>query len=163
MTSVEKPRTTKVEGFADTNKIIASDRLKQGGKLLIIPFKAGAEVEASDELNKITLMMVKGIAEELQASNVPFKILTSEDADCAELIIKGHVVRMSKAGGIKKWLPGKNIINLKVVGVLLERESQDRLAVFSMQKSLNESQEDFKLLGYSLGKDIGRFIASGLN
>ena len=161
-TQVEKPTISVNHGFADTNRVIDPQRIKQGGKLLIIPFKAGEEVEANDELNKVALMMVKGIAEELKVQDSPFTILTAEDADTADLIIKGHVVKMNQTIGLKKWIPGQNGIDLKVNGEMIDKKSNKRLLVFSQQKTGKQPQEDFKSLGKNIGYDIGRYIMTGV-
>ena len=161
-TPVEKPKVSEIQGFADTNKIIDPQKIKQGGGLLIIPFKAGEGVEANEELNKVALMMVKGIAEELSLNSSPFKILTAENADSADLMIKGHVMKMGQTRGPKKWIPGQNAITLKVTGELIDKKTQKRVLVFSQQRMGKQPLEDFKSLGKALGYDIGHFIITAI-
>ena len=84
-----------------------------------------------------------------------------ENADTADIIIKGHVVKMSQTGGLKKLVPGMKSLNLKVTGEMVERTSNRRILVFSKQQGTKQDKEDFKALGYAIGQDIGRFIAAG--
>ena len=158
----ERPRVIQDHGFTDTNKIIDRSRIKTGGKILIIPFKAGAGVEENSELEKISMLMVKGIAEELSLGKTPFQILNSEDYNDAEMIIQGHVVRLDQTRGVKQYLPGKKEIILKVSGEVIDRKSKDRLMVFSQQRIGKEPSEDFKSLGGVIGHDIGRFIMTAV-
>lgn len=158
----ERPRVTKSQGFTDTNRIIDQERLKMGGHLLIIPFKAGEGVEANDELDKIALMMVKGIAEELTSSNAPFSIMNSGNFNDSDLVIKGHVVKIDQTKGLKKLIPGKMEIVLKVSGELIDRKTNERLLVFSQQRTQRDPRGDFKSLGNTIGHDIGRFIMTAV-
>ncbi|MFA5088971.1 MAG: hypothetical protein WC552_08080 [Candidatus Omnitrophota bacterium] len=143
-------------------RVVDEKRLGEGGNLLIVPFSAGVGVVASDELEGISLMIVKGIAEVLLGSAAPLKILDAQSAHTADLILNGHIVRKAeRREGRKLFLGGKNR-RLGVKGEVIDRKTGKVVAYFTNEKIVGGAARDYRALGQAIGQDIGRFLLSGL-
>ena len=141
-------------------RVFQRERIAHGGNLLVVPFSAGEGVQASDELDHVSLEIVKGISDILQAKGRPFKFLDSEDAQSADLVIKGRVVRLEEKTGFK-MLPGKHkILSLAVEGSVIEVQGEEILAKFSQDKKGAGKGDTFENLGYRIGVEIGQFLLS---
>ena len=145
-----------------TGKILDDQLLRQGGKVLIVPFKAGVNVAADDELDKIALMMVKGIAEALMEKGATFEILGPDRAREADFIVSGYVTGVGQSSRFSRWMFEKPCVSLQVEGRIIQAASQKNVAVFTDEERADSRKKDHKQLGYDIGKDIGRFILSGL-
>lgn len=139
-------------------KIVMESRLQQGGNLLIVPFKAGTGVEASDELDKAALMIVKGITEKLKEDETLLKIVSAEHAETADLEIKGHITQFERPRGMKKWLPKQDSLRLSLEGQLIDLKNGGPVALFSHHAILKLKQDENKAAIYQIGSGIGRFI-----
>lgn len=148
--------------FLQTTKIINLKRLEKGGNLLIVPFTAGAGVEATEELDKVSLMIVKGIIDILNENNSNFRILVSENAEQADLIIKGHIISMKKTPLMKKWIRGKSMAGLAINGKMINSETGEAVVIFSDNRKVANKKETHKELGYMIGQDVGRFMHQGV-
>ena len=146
----------------DTNKVVDASRLTKGGNLLIIPLRAGAGVPATEELDKISLMFVKGAIEALQKGHSPFKILNASNAESADLIIKGHVIRLSESQGLKRWIKKEKRLDLGVDAEMIDEKTGQTVLYFLRQKTAIQKSEDYKSMAYDLGQDIGQFILNQL-
>src|SRR3989344_230060 len=135
------------------NSVIDIDRLKRGGNLLIVPFRAGAGVAATADLDRTALSIVQGLADTLQNSSASFKILTDENADQAELILKGHIIKMEESKGIKKWMGGKKY--LAAQSGISDQKTNELIANFDFSALPGDSKTDYKKLGYQIGEQIG--------
>lgn len=145
-----------------TGKILDGQLLRQGGKVFIVPFKAGVNVVADDELDKISLMMVKGIAEAIKENGAAFEILGPDRAREADWIVSGYVTGVGRPSRLIRWIFQKRRISLQVEGRMVQSPSQKNVAVFTDEERANPREKDHKQLGYDIGRDIGRFIVSAL-
>lgn len=146
--------------FIRDGKVLDAQRVRAGGKLLIVPFTAGVGVEADVLLDKIALMIVKGMAEVLKDEASRFEVLVSENAQEADFVIRGHVTEMNKASRIRRWIPGNREISLGIEGQMTDAGNRETLLVFTHGIKARSDQEDYQQLGYRIGKDIGRFLLS---
>ncbi|MBU0468550.1 MAG: hypothetical protein KKD07_04935 [Candidatus Omnitrophica bacterium] len=146
--------------FVKTGSIIDVDRIKYGGKLLIIPFKAGENVELNDQIDKVSLRIVKGIAEALLEGNSKFQILLDHNADEADIVIKGFITGFKTVPKWKNWFPGKKNISLSVEGKMIDVKTQSTICVFQDRSETSKKEEDHKHLGLTIGQNIGQFILS---
>jgi len=138
------------------NEVIQQDRLKQGGPLLIVPFYAGVNVAATDELNEMALRIVKGTVDTLQQAPSPFVILTAETAGQAELELTGKITQQNETGGLKKWI-GKRKKILSAAGKIVDVRTGDVILKFSRSRE-GKAGQSFDDLGYQLGREIGQYI-----
>ena len=154
---VEQPR---IVARVNSGKILNDKRLKEGGNIVILPFKAGAGVEATDELDKLSLMIVKGIADTLTNQSNNFNILVSENANKADLILEGHITSLRQPSKLNRLILRKKKKDLGVKGKMIDRTTGQTLMIFShTQESKNPKAND-QDLAYQLGTNIGFFILS---
>lgn len=148
--------------FVQSGRIVQEGRLAEGGKLLIMPFTAGEGVAATEQLDRIALIVVKEISEIIMEKEVPLEILMAHNADDAEMTISGHIVKMDTTKGFKKWVLGKRKKLFGVEGKMIDLKTNKVILYFSHKRETKEKKESFEDLGLMIGQDIGRFIVSGI-
>ena len=146
--------------FVKTGIIVDAERIKKGGNLLIIPFKAGENVELNDQIDKAALRIVKGISESLIDGDSNFKILLAHNADEADIIIKGFITEFGTVPKWKKWGPFKKKISLRIEGKMIDLKSQNTVCVFQDSRTTSKKEDDHNSLGLTIGRNIGQFILS---
>lgn len=153
-----------VSSYSFDGKVLDSERLKSGGKIYLIPFSAGVGVEASEALDEASLMLLKGIYEELSSTNSALVVLTSGQGSSADFILRGHFVKWgdSVSTGIKKFLPSGKQRIISVDGEIVERSTGNVLVHFVDSKGAAARSDDHRGMGFEIGKDIGRFILSAV-
>lgn len=161
--SLIEPQVVEPLKFVRDGKVVDAHALKEGGKIVIIPFKAGSGVEATDQLDKTALMLVKGIADLLEKEGASFEVLTGENAADADFVIKGYITKVSQPSLVGRWILGNNRIGLEVEGRMVEAHSSRSILVFAHGQKARMKEKDHKQLGYLLGEDIARFLISVQN
>lgn len=146
--------------FVAQGKVVNSQALGQGGRLLIVPFKAGAGVEANEELSRAALMIVKGVADVLQEKDSSFEILSGGNASTADFILQGHVIRQKTPSRLGRWILRDRKIRMEVEGRLFNARSRETVLLFTHLREGVTAGGDAKELGYAIGEDLGRFILS---
>ncbi len=158
----QKPKTLAL--VADTSpldqtRVFQKEKLSVGGNLLVVPFSAGENVEASDQLDRVSLMIVKGISDLLGKTDKPFKVLVEKDAQNADFVIKGRIVQMQQKSPFHKpWEKKLSKYILRVEGSVLGVQDDEILAKFSKIEDANSQTEIFETLGYQIGEQIGHFL-----
>ena len=142
----------------DTAQVLNAHALKEGGNLLMVPFKAGVGVEASDELDKLALMIIRGAAQTLENNATPYRILDAQNASQAQMVMQGYVLQRSRPGGWQRWFPGPKEILLKVEGRLTEGRTGALILHFIHQKRADLREKDEMALAEEIGRDIGKFL-----
>ncbi|HOW36134.1 MAG TPA: hypothetical protein PL155_06955 [Candidatus Omnitrophota bacterium] len=153
----------KVDELVDEARVLDTAAFKSGGNLLIVPFRPGPGVEANDKMEKISLMAFKGIMETLGKARTPFRILTNEDAENTDLVLKGHVTALGESRGVTKWVAGQEKSFLAIEGQMSDPETGKNVLVFSYREIVGLNQEDYQLMSYRIGQRVGEFILSQLN
>ena len=146
------------DSFVKAGKVIDAPRLKKGGKLLVIPFPAGVNVVANERSDKIALMIVKGIADQLKESR--FQVLNDQNAHEADLIVMGHVTADGAPSKWDQWFLRKARNAVGVEGRIADAASNAAVLIFAHSAQASGRREDHAQLGYDIGRDIGRFIVS---
>ncbi len=146
--------------FVRNGRVVNAASLRQGGKVLVVPFTAGAGVEADVFLDKTVLMMVKGIADTFKESALRFEILDNANAQDADFIVNGHVVEMQSASRPIRWILKRGEISVGVEGRMIDAKTHETVLVFSHRLNTRSGEKNQKQPGYAIGQDIGRFILS---
>jgi len=136
-------------------RIFEANRFKEGGGLLMIPFKAGPGVEASNELDRIALMMVKGLSEVIQEDKTPFVLADPKNPQTIKLILEGRVIRLDEPSRMKRWIPGKDMTTMAVEGYIVENETEKIVARFLYTEEFGPDVKDYSEIGYAIGKKLG--------
>ena len=133
--------------------------LKEGASVVVVPFTAGTDVEATQDLQRVSLMVLKGIVGTLQNDNIHLKVFSSEDAGKADLVIQGHITRReSSVGSSKKWLFHSKAVVLALEARVMERKTGDLVLIFSQEQKADLTQKDELTLAQEMGKDIAAFL-----
>lgn len=146
-----------------TGKIVNRDALIKDGTLAVLPFKAGQGAAADPQLDRISLMIAKGIIDFLNEEKVPFKILTTQDQGSPQMVIEGYIENLKRPGKISRWILRRSQTTLRVSGQMIVAGSKERVLIFQDTKSLKDPKRDGLDIAYQTGQDLGRFIADALN
>lgn len=148
--------------FNLANRIIDPQRLKQGGGLIILPFKAGSNVEASDKLDAVSLEIVKGVSEYFSSNDTShqFRILAQEQSQQAAFIIKGYITSFLEPQKGRLGLFRNNRKKIAIESWLIDAKTQKKIVYFREQKESKEFYDDLSTLGHSLGQQMAKFISS---
>ena len=149
-----------LNGFVVKGQIVDAGRLRQGKNIAVIPFKAGVGVEANEDLERIALMIVKGITDVFaDDQGTSFNILTAENSKEADFVIQGHVTNVKGPSRVSRWVLRKGQKTLSVDGKMIDAQTGKAIAVFTDQ--VTSKTENYRDLGYRIGKDIGLYTLSG--
>lgn len=161
---VHEGRPFESSGFVEKGRIVDGQRLQSGRNVVVIPFKAGVGVEATEALDKIALMIVKGISDAFasEGGGHHLQLLTVEDSQKADMIIQGHVTAMEHPSKIGRWILFKDTKKLGVEGKMTDAQTGEVILSFSDHAVSGAQREDHTQLGYRIGKNIGRFISAGM-
>ena len=137
--------------------------LKEGRSIVVVPFSAGPNVEATQDLERVSLMIVKGTVGALN-DNSHLKVFSSADADKPDLVIQGHIThREIDAKGARKWLlfhSKENVLALEAR--VTERTTGNLVVIFSQQRKADIHQKDELTLAREMGKEIAEFLLKQL-
>jgi len=138
-------------------QVISAALIPPGANVLIVPFSPGPMVVASDEIEHISLRLVKGMSEEIENSS-DLKVLAGSRAQEAQVVIKGRIKRICA----KKyfWFFGQErAASLMVEGEAISRPGGQPIAHFTATISRQDKGGNFEALAEQLGRDIGTFFA----
>jgi hypothetical protein len=152
--------------FVVKGRIIDKQRLRRVQNIVVIPFSAGPGVEASEKLDKAALMIIRGISDSFDKDERRrerhFSVLTAGDSQESDLIIKGHITAMKAPSKIKRWVLLKGEKRLGVEGKMIAPDTGEAIIIFTDHAETSAKEEDYRLLGYRIGRNIGRFILYGV-
>lgn len=152
--------------YVEKGSIVDSLRLQKKQNIVIVPFTAGVGVEASDELDGVALMIIKGISDTFATDRTGkhnhFNILTAENAQNADLVVQGRVTQMTTSSKVSRWVLFKGEKKLGVEGKMLDPKTDEPTLIFVDHAKTRTRDENFKRLGYRIGTNIGRFILSSV-
>lgn len=151
------PKVSRLEN----SKILDQEKLAKGGKILVVPFTPGVDVTADEELDRVSLMIVQGIAGSLDG-NPRFSVLNAENADTADFILEGRVIAMSKPGKLQK-LVSRGKKHIAVEGKMVDAKSGNMVLHFTDSKESQNKKEPILNLGSAIGQDIGKFLDSSVD
>ena len=120
-------------------------KVRSGGKLGFVPFKAGPQAEDNEELDKLSLMLIKGIREGLQAHKAAFTV--TDKAEEADFILEGYIEEFSRT-------------KFSVSGEIWGRDSGAKVLTFASSRTMKPKKSDSLDTAYRAGVAIGNFIAA---
>ena len=147
--SVE-PGKTAVSG-----DIVNASRLNSGGKLGLAVFKAGPGAQSDEQLDQISLMLIKGINERLQEHQT--SLIVTDDEDSADLILQGYVEEFFQPGKFDRWVKHKNRCRLSVSGEIWQRDTGTKVLTFASSQTIPLKAQHLDI-AYRMGQAIGDFI-----
>lgn len=140
------------------SRVLNAEKLRKGGQVLVVPFSAGAGVAADYQLDMVSFQIIRGLADTLEQAGSKFQVLDAANAQSADLVVRGRIIRLQQAGGVAVWPAKKRPAAVSVEGSVIVVDSQDIIAKFALDKPGDDPSETPPELGYRLGTDIGKFI-----
>lgn len=141
-----------------TAQLVDPQSFPKGGKLLVLAFQAGPNIVADERLDKVALMMIKGLADEIKDKQTQFQIVGAQEAREADYIISGQIIRMVTPPKWRRWMLRPSVNKLSVEGRMTQSASGATIFVFTHSRKITAGRQDYAQLGYEIGKDIGRFL-----
>ncbi len=148
-----------IPSYVHQGKVVDWDRLLKGGRLVIVPFYPGENVAATNDLERISLMIVKGVSEAIKQSNVPIEVLFAEEAAQADLKMTGLITKLSTTD--RWWKIFQHQKQHKVIeiqGRMAQIDNDNPVLIYSHRIDTSKSADSFVNLGYVIGQDVGNFI-----
>ena len=133
-----------------------------GGKVAFVPFVAGKEAEAGEELDRMSLMMVKGAADAFNSVRTPWQIVTDENAEEASYVIDGRVEEYGRTRGEGR-IPflGKKTYTLKIRAEM-RRVATGEIAAVIFGYKIFRYRKAGERAAYEIGERIaGELIKQG--
>lgn len=148
-----------VVDFTD-KKLVNKAVLSAGGKLLVLPFRAGEGVPSNEELDKVSLVVIRGIVDSFNASkgHSKLEIIFSDDRNEADFVLMGYITKMSSPSRLAKWVLRKKQSILAAEGKILQRKSS--IPVVTFKEKVKMKDKAFSELGLELGQKVGHFIVN---
>ena len=157
-----QPVPVEANAFVELGRIIDAQALKNGKGIAIVPFTAGVDVAATEEVDKAALMIIKGVSDVFGKAPGQFTVLTKENAETADFFIKGHVSDIQDFSKVGSWVLLKGQRSVSVEGKMINAQTGEAVLVFSDTQQTQENGEDHGRLGYLIGENVGHFILSGV-
>ncbi|MCA9401837.1 MAG: hypothetical protein KC713_09430 [Candidatus Omnitrophica bacterium] len=157
----EEPNTVVKAGPSydiDRSHVINADIFQRAEKIAVVPFNPGPGIPANEELDRISLMIVKGVAETINQQSSGLEVLVDENVGSAELILEGHITEVTKASLFKKMTLRSQERGVSVKGRLIDRKTGEPILVFTDTKEALEDKELLEDIGERIGRSIGQFI-----
>jgi len=126
-----------------------------------VPLSAGTNVEATDELDQVAMMIVRGMTDVFGQYDSNLKVILNEDDHKADFILDGHIIRLDKPSRTKRWMPGRDKIHINIQGSIVDVHTNRTVAVFVNQQAI-ESNDSLYERAQGMGKDIVTFILSNI-
>lgn len=145
-----------------TGRLVDKKSFIPDGTLAVLPFKAGEGVAADPQLDRMSLMISKGIIDYLKEEKLPFEILLTQDQGDPQMLVEGYIESFKKSSrlGVLFFRPRKSQLN--VSGQVIVVSNKERILVFKHVKSTTDPQKSGLDLAYHTGHDLGRFIADAI-
>ena len=142
-------------------KVINSKKFIPEGKLLIVPFSAGEDVPATDDLSRFALRIVKGLSDGL-GQNKTFVVLNADNSSEAQLTLRGRIVQQRQP---RQGMPffkkdGKKI--LAVAGELLDSVSGETILYFSLIQAAITPTDSFDDVAQALGTNLAQGLCDAV-
>lgn len=145
----------------EKSKVVNASRLKEGGKVAMLAFKAGVGVEATEQLDKTSLEVVKGFSDFLAEHSSPLRFVGADAAEETTFVLSGNFSSIDVVSSLWPWAQTKITISLTIDGKLQDATTKETIAVFNFKRKFFGKKADLYQLGYLLGQDIGQFLVTG--
>jgi hypothetical protein len=149
----------KNEGSSVVGAVLDADTLAQGGEIALVPFKAGTNAEATDELDRLSLIITKGITDSLNAQATSLKVVDAAEGK-PRVALQGYIEEFSRSGKMSRVMMRPNEMSFSVVGEVWLISDGKRLLTFSTDKRFDPKKQKAVDAAYHLGKEIGDFIGA---
>ncbi|HQP10882.1 MAG TPA: hypothetical protein PKV41_05810, partial [Candidatus Omnitrophota bacterium] len=161
----DKERAPEIAAGVRKGSVMDAQALKDGKNIAVIPFTAGVGITADNALDKIALMIVKGLSDAIAdgGGEREFLVLTAENIQEADFVVQGRIDSMKVPSRMRRWVLLEGRKSLGVSGKMINAKTGEAVLVFNDDIQTVEKSESHNELGYRIGKNIGLFILSAAN
>lgn len=129
-----------------------------GGNLALMPFRAGPQAEANDELDRLSMAILRGIKDTLDEHHSVLHVITNESQGQPQMVLQGYIQEYSKVGRLSRLMMRPYRNRIIVVGEIWLAVGGQRLLNFSAQRDFNPKKDKPGDVAYAIGQAIGDFI-----
>jgi hypothetical protein len=138
--------------YATSVELLGGWPVKGAQKVYFEPFSVGVGAVAGDEFDHLALMMVKGFSDGLEARG-RFTLVSGDDADTADIVIKGRIDGFKRRGFFRKT------VSMKVRGDVCLASNDEVLAIIYVQRWFKNKGKNSDKAAY----DVGYVVAHKLS
>jgi len=151
-----------ISKYLNEVRIINTERLKDGGTLLVLPFRPGSDVMVDESFDKVVLMLTRGFIDVYEDEGDSFRdtnidLIFSEKHYKADFTVDGFIIKKEKPSFFKKWFLFKRDIHLVIKG-RIQDEQRRTVATFRDKRSVSGKKGNHKQLARLIGQNIAKFI-----
>jgi len=128
-----------------SGNVVDAAKLKTAAKLGFSSFRAGPQAAADDQLDRLSLMLIKGIKDSLEAKKV--SLATTDQEEGADVVMDGYIEEFSRK-------------RFSVSGELWDKETGAKVLVFGASRVLRPKKDNPMDTAYEVGTVIGDYIAA---
>ncbi|MBI3314746.1 MAG: hypothetical protein HYZ86_02215 [Candidatus Omnitrophica bacterium] len=135
--------------------LVDAAALKSGGKIAFTPLKAGARTSADEQSDRVSLMIIKGIANRLAQARTSLIIAAPEDEP--NLVFQGYIEELSQNGRLKRLVLRRGKGRLAISGEIWLSSTGAKVLTFAGDAHLGDFKDVFQAadaLGDALGYEI---------
>lgn len=145
-----------------TGQLVNKKAFIKKGSLAVLPFKAGENAEADPQLDRMSLMISKGIIDYCKEQNLPFTLLLTQDQGSPDMVVEGYIENFTESSRFDGLFFRPRKFLLTVNGELTVLDSKERILVFKQTKTMTGATKNGLDLSYQAGLDLGRFIVDAV-
>ncbi len=141
--------------------VLDKEFLVKGGTLGLRSLRAGNNASADDQLDTVSMMVLKGVSESLVNQKSVLKIpeANQQSFDC---VLDGYVQEISGPGKMSRLFLRKSKGNLAIEGEIWRTDTQERVLQFNASVVLNVKKDKIENKAYELGLALGNYIAQAV-
>ena len=136
-------------------EVLHSDVLARGGAILVEPFRAGPDAEATPVLDRFALLIVKGAVDALDNEGGRLSYRASDSPGKADFVIEGHIDQFKVPGTVDKMMLKKEA-TIRIKGELRDLKSGEIIALVYDQRNLINDPKGREMAAYAIGVDMVR-------
>ncbi len=129
--------------------------LASGGKIAFTPFKAGPQAIDDEQLDHVSLVIIKGMVDRINQGKTSLSIAAGDEL--SNLIVQGYIEDFSQNGKFDRWVLRRDKGCLAISGEIWLPSSGAKAATFSGYARLNhykDVSQAAEALGQALGDEL---------
>jgi hypothetical protein len=131
--------------------------LKSGGKIAFTPLKAGPQTSADEQSDRVSLMIIKGIANRLAQGGTSLIVAAPEDEP--NLVFQGYIEELLQNSRLKRLVLRRDKGRLAISGEIWLSSTGAKVLTFAGYAHLGDFKDVFQAAG-ALGEALGYEIAA---
>ena len=137
--------------------LVDAAALKSGGKIAFTPLKAGARASADEQSDRVSLMIIKGMADRIAQSRTSLIIAAPEDEP--NLVFQGYIEELLQNSRLKRLVLRREKGRLAISGEIWLSSTGAKVLTFAGYAHLGDFKDVFQAAG-ALGEALGYEIAA---